>query len=42
MVESNKYAPAMGELRELLNNYPDIPLNLAGFPQAWDTSLICK
>ncbi len=29
-------------LRELLKNYPDIPLNLAGFPSAWDTSPIWK
>ena len=25
-------------LRELLNNYSDIPLNLAGFPAGWETS----
>jgi len=29
-------------LRELLKNYPDVPLNLAGFPSAWDTSPIWK
>lgn len=27
-------------LRDLLKNYPDIPLNLAGFPAAWETSPI--
>lgn len=27
-------------LAELLTSYPDIPLNLAGFPQAWETSPI--
>ncbi len=29
-------------LRELLKNYPDIPLNLAGFPSTWDTSPIWR
>ncbi len=29
-------------LRDLLKNYPDIPLNLAGFPATWDTSPIWK
>ena len=29
-------------LRELLKGYPDIPLNLAGFPAAWETSPIWK
>ena len=29
-------------LHGLLKNYPDIPLNLAGFPSAWDSSPIWK
>lgn len=29
-----------GRLRALLNNYPDIPKNLMGFPPAWETSPI--
>lgn len=29
-------------LRELLQSYPDIPLNLAGFPTGWETSPIWK
>jgi abortive infection bacteriophage resistance protein len=29
-------------LRELLKSYPDIPLNLAGFPPTWETSPIWK
>jgi abortive infection bacteriophage resistance protein len=29
-------------LQELLKSYPDIPLNLAGFPSVWDTSPIWK
>lgn len=29
-------------LRELLKSYPDIPLNLAGFPPGWESSPIWK